>query len=172
MTKEKKYPLHPGQTHAEPYYTQVPTEEYEANMRELKQIRELTAGSRTTIDDIAEIKTLTSEVNALREMNVKLQGEKIQLEDDVALLRKNNEKLRKENESLKQSVEMLDTDLNMGKFKKDEIVKNTIEKIKQVEELDGEDYHKKAYRILCDVLNEIGFGEIVRKYDSRKKWYA
>ena len=73
--KEKKYPLHPGQTHAEPYYTNVPTEEYEANMRELKQLREITAGSRTTIDDIAEIKTLTSEVNALREMNAKAQEE-------------------------------------------------------------------------------------------------
>lgn len=96
MTKEKNYPLLPGQTHIEPYYTQVPTEEYEALMREVKQLREITAGSRTTIDDIAEIKTLTSEVNALREMNVKLQGEKIQLEDDVALLRKNNEELKYE----------------------------------------------------------------------------
>lgn len=96
MTKEKNYPLFPGQTHIEPYYTQVPTEEYEALMREVKQLREITAGSRTTIDDIAEIKTLTSEVNALREMNVKLQGEKIQLEDDVALLRKNNEQLKYE----------------------------------------------------------------------------
>lgn len=75
MSNKKNYPLLPGQTHIEPYYTQVPTEEYEANMRELKQLRELTAGSRTTIDDIAEIKTLTSEVNALREMNAKAQEE-------------------------------------------------------------------------------------------------
>lgn len=96
MSNEKHYPLHPGQTQPPPYYTQVPTKEYEALKREVQQLRELTAGSRTTIDDIAEIKTLTSEVNALREMNVKLQGEKIQLEDDVALLRKNNEELRKE----------------------------------------------------------------------------
>ena len=101
MSNKKNYPLLPGQPHIEPYYTQVSTEEYEANMRELKQLREITAGSRTTIDDIAEIKTLTSEVNALRDMNVKLQGEKIQLEDDVALLRKNNEELRKENENLR-----------------------------------------------------------------------
>lgn len=101
MSNKKNYPLLPGQTHIEPYYTQAPTEEYEALKREVKQLREITAGSRTTIDDIAEIKTLTSEVNALREMNVKQQGEKIQLEDDVALLRKNNEELRKENENLR-----------------------------------------------------------------------
>lgn len=36
MSNKKNYPLLPGQTHIEPYYTQVPTEEYKANMRELK----------------------------------------------------------------------------------------------------------------------------------------
>lgn len=82
MSNKKNYPLLPGQTHIEPYYTQVPTEEYEANMRELKQLRELTAGSRTTIDDIAEIKTLTSEVKALREMNARAQ-------EEIATLKKN-----------------------------------------------------------------------------------
>lgn len=83
MSNSKNYPLHPGQTHIEPYYTQVPTEEYEANMHELKQLRELTAVSRTTIDDIAEIKTLTSEVNALREMNAKAQEEITALKDSL-----------------------------------------------------------------------------------------
>ena len=75
MSNKKNYPLHPGQTHIEPYYTQVSTEEYEALKREVQQLRELTAGFRTTIDDIAEIKTLTSEVKALREMNAKAQEE-------------------------------------------------------------------------------------------------
>ena len=106
MTKEKNYPLLPGQTHIEPYYTQVPTEEYEALMREVKQLREITAGSRTTIDDIAEIKTLTSEVNALREMNVKLQGEKIKIEEENAELKANqawispSDKLPNENQEI------------------------------------------------------------------------
>lgn len=75
MSNKKNYPLLPGQPHIDPYYTQVPTEEYEALKREVQQLRELTSGSRTTIDDIAEIKTLTSEVNALREMNAKAQEE-------------------------------------------------------------------------------------------------
>lgn len=80
MSNEKHYPLHPGQTQPLPHYTQVPTEEYEALKREVKQLREITSGNRTTIDDVVEINTLTSEVKALREMNAKLQGEKIQLE--------------------------------------------------------------------------------------------
>ena len=99
MSNKKNYPLLPGQTHIEPYYTQVPTEEYEANMRELKQLREITAGSRTTIDDIAEIKTLTSEVNALREMNAKAQEEIATLKAENAAL-KESQRWRKCSEEL------------------------------------------------------------------------
>ena len=77
----KQYPLHPGQTHVEPMYTQVPTEDYEALKREVQQLREITKGSRTTVDDIAEIKTLTSEVNALRKMNAKAQEEIAELRE-------------------------------------------------------------------------------------------
>lgn len=75
MSNEKHYPLHPGQTQPPPYYMQVPTEEYEALKREVQQLRELTAGNRTTVDDVVEINTLTSEVKALREINAKAQEE-------------------------------------------------------------------------------------------------
>lgn len=75
MSNEKHYPLHPGQTQPPPYYMQVPTEEYEALKREVQQLRELTAGNRTTIDDVVEINTLTSEVKGLREINAKAQEE-------------------------------------------------------------------------------------------------
>ena len=102
MINKKNYPLLPGQTHIEPYYTQVPTEEYEALKREVKQLREIKAGSRTTIDDIAEIKTLTSEVNALREMNAKAQ-------EEIATL-KENQRWRKCSEELpEEGVEVLVT---------------------------------------------------------------
>lgn len=99
MSNKKNYPLLPGQTLIEPYYTQVPTEEYEANMRELKQLREITAGSRTTIDDIAEIKTLTSEVNALRKMNAKAQEEIATLKENKRWRKFPDEKPH-ENESI------------------------------------------------------------------------
>lgn len=92
MSNEKHYPLHPGQTQPLPHYTQVPTEEYEALKREVQQLRELTAGNRTTIDDVVEINTLTSEVKALREMNAKSQ-------EEIATL-KENQRWRKFSEEL------------------------------------------------------------------------
>lgn len=35
------YPLHPGQTHAEPLYVIIPQEEYELVMRENKMLKEI-----------------------------------------------------------------------------------------------------------------------------------
>lgn len=34
------YPLHPGQTHAEPYYCTIPLEEYEALKKENARMKE------------------------------------------------------------------------------------------------------------------------------------
>ena len=34
------YPLHPGQTHAEPYYCSIPLEEYELIMRENQMLKD------------------------------------------------------------------------------------------------------------------------------------
>lgn len=35
------YPLHPGQTHAEPYYCTIPLEEYERLMAENKRLKDV-----------------------------------------------------------------------------------------------------------------------------------
>ena len=40
MTQKKDLPLHPGQTHASPLYTQLPLEEYEALMKENARMKE------------------------------------------------------------------------------------------------------------------------------------
>ncbi len=37
----KNYPLHPGQTHAQPLYAQIPLEEYERLMRENKRLKDV-----------------------------------------------------------------------------------------------------------------------------------
>jgi hypothetical protein len=34
------YPLHPGQTHAEPYYMTIPVDEYDRIMTENKRMKE------------------------------------------------------------------------------------------------------------------------------------
>jgi hypothetical protein len=35
------YPLHPGQTHAQPLYAQIPLEEYEHIMEENKRLKDV-----------------------------------------------------------------------------------------------------------------------------------
>lgn len=40
MAKEYPYPLHPGQTHAEPLYATVPLEEHERIMAENRRMKE------------------------------------------------------------------------------------------------------------------------------------
>jgi len=40
MTHKKDYPLHPGQTHADPYYCTIPLEEYEALKKENARMKE------------------------------------------------------------------------------------------------------------------------------------
>lgn len=40
MTQKKDYPLHPYQTHAEPYYCTIPLEEYEALKKDNARMKE------------------------------------------------------------------------------------------------------------------------------------
>lgn len=35
-----------------------------------------------------------------------------------------------------------------------------------------EEAHIKADQVLCDLLNELGFGALVERYNSGSKWYA
>lgn len=74
------YPLHPGQDHVTPYYVQVPQSEYESLKRENEQLHALLHDAPKQ-SATAEIDTLTSEVKALREMNVKAQQEIATLKD-------------------------------------------------------------------------------------------
>ena len=74
-----------------------------------------------------------------------------QLEDDNALLKRNNENLR--------------IDIK-------EIEKEAIERISEAEKLGCEEYHVRADDVLCEVLEKLGFKALVERYDSKSKWYA
>ena len=74
-----------------------------------------------------------------------------QLEDDNALLKRNNENLR---------------------IDKKEIEKEAIERISEAEKLDCEEYHVRADDVLCEVLEKLGFKALVERYNSESKWYA
>lgn len=49
---QKQYPLHPGQTHASPLYTQLPLEEYEAIMKENKALKQ---ANKNLTESVAEL---------------------------------------------------------------------------------------------------------------------
>lgn len=50
MPKEYPYPLHPGQTHAEPYNCTIPLEEYEALKDEINHLRILNETMRAELE--------------------------------------------------------------------------------------------------------------------------
>lgn len=50
MPKEYPYPLHPGQTHAEPLYCTIPLEEYENLKDEISHLRSLNETMRTELE--------------------------------------------------------------------------------------------------------------------------
>jgi len=57
-------------------------------------------------------------------------------------------------------------------MKKSELIKKAIDDLKeQQKNLDTECAHIKADNILCDLLKDIGFGEVVIEYEKINKWY-
>ena len=91
--------------------------------------------------------TLVMRKQYVNELNARI----AQLEDDNALLKRNNENLR---------------------IDKKEIEKEAIERISEAEKLDCEEYHVRADDVLCEVLEKLGFKALVESYNSESKWYA
>lgn len=57
--------------------------------------------------------------------------------------------------------------------KKADIIKEAIEQMKEcVNSGDTEVAHLDADNILCDVLTQLGYKELVDLYEKVKKWYA
>lgn len=54
----------------------------------------------------------------------------------------------------------------------EEILYLFVTKMKNVSEGDIESDHRKADGILCDLLIELGYGDVVKEYYKIKKWYA
>lgn len=58
-------------------------------------------------------------------------------------------------------------------MEKEVIIKEAIEKMKKcVNNGDTEVAHLDADDILCDVLTQLGYKELVDLYEKVKKWYA
>jgi hypothetical protein len=52
----------------------------------------------------------------------------------------------------------------------DEFVKNAVAEMNLLE--GGEEDHIRADEILCEVLEKLGYNELVQAYAKVKKWYA
>lgn len=58
-------------------------------------------------------------------------------------------------------------------MEKEVIIKEAIEKMKKcVNNDDTECGHIEADAVLCDVLTQLGYKELVDLYEKVKKWYA
>ena len=67
---QKQYPLHPGQTHASPLYTQLPLEEYEALMKENKALKQANANLTESIAELDAMRLKEVELD-MRERELK-----------------------------------------------------------------------------------------------------
>ena len=47
-----------------------------------------------------------------------------------------------------------------------------IAKLKEASNLDTERAHYKADKILCELLNSLGYQDVVKVYNDIYKWYA
>lgn len=55
---------------------------------------------------------------------------------------------------------------------KEQLTKVFVEKLKECEELGTEEGHGHADWLLCELLELLGFEEVVVEFENLKKWYA
>jgi hypothetical protein len=63
----------------------------------------------------------------------------------------------------------------MTKLEKEKMIESAVVYMKQLAELsdrDQEGCHWQADRILCDVLTNLGYTELVEAFNDVEKWYA
>ena len=58
-------------------------------------------------------------------------------------------------------------------FLDDEIIQDVIGKLKALQSnSDIESAHNQADKILCDLLNSLGYTAVVNEFENLEKWYA
>ena len=69
--KESKYPLHPGQTHVEPYFCTIPLEEYENLKKRIKQLENELADANKLIKELLKMRMQAKVGDTLRIIEMK-----------------------------------------------------------------------------------------------------
>lgn len=58
-------------------------------------------------------------------------------------------------------------------FLDDEMIQDIISKLKALQSnTDIEAAHNQADKILCDLLNSLGYDDVVKEFENLEKWYA
>ena len=70
------YPLHPGQTHVQPLYTQIPLEEYEHIMNENRALKQANKNLTESIAELEQMKQKEVELD-MKESRLKLQEKEL-----------------------------------------------------------------------------------------------
>jgi len=80
--------------------------------------------------------------------------------------------LQKTNATIANNAVTMNRKINIIEEDKNRLERKYLDRLEEAEKDDCELYHMKADQVLCDLLNELGFGALVERYDSEDKWYA
>lgn len=80
--------------------------------------------------------------------------------------------LQKTNATIANNAVIMNRKIDILEANKKRLESKYIDRLEEAENDDCELYHMKADQVLCDLLNELGFGALVERYDSKSKWYA
>lgn len=83
----------------------------------------------------------------------------------IADLQKTNATIANNAVTMNRKIDILEED-------KKRLERKYLDRIEEAEKDDCELYHIKADQVLCNLLNELGFGALVERYESKSKWYA
>ena len=61
---------------------------------------------------------------------------------------------------------------DIAKEKQEEILKKYKDKMSETKDKDEESGHIEANGVLCDLLDELGYGEITEIFNDLDKWYS
>lgn len=80
--------------------------------------------------------------------------------------------LQKKNATIANNAVIMNRKIDILEEDKKRLESKYLDMLEEAENDDCELYHIKADQVLCDLLNELGFGALVERYDSKSKWYA
>lgn len=80
--------------------------------------------------------------------------------------------LQKTNATIANNAVIMNRKIDILEADKKKLESKYLDRLEEAEKDECELYHMKADQVLCDLLNELGFGALVERYNSKSKLYA